>query len=525
MKYIRMVWIALVLILVACDPSPTNPDPDDQIDVTDPDDNDDTNPGGACPHLEAIGDWEAVWCDEFDYVGVPDDDKWSYDVGGHGWGNSELQYYTEADTDNAYSDGEYLTITARRESFGTNDYTSARLVTREKGDWRYGRIEVRAKLPSGRGTWPAIWMLPTEWVYGGWPDSGEIDIMEHVGYDPDTVFATIHTKAFNHMLGTQIGFEHDEETLESAFHIYTMEWEPGLIKVYINNIHYATFTFVAENTINQPTHAAWPFDQDFHLILNIAVGGSWGGAMGVDTNIWPQELVIDYVRVYQKDYAGMDQEAPTAVTDLQSLSTTSNSFYLTWEEADDDIGIDVYQVFVNGELHGTSSVDAYYLEGLTPGTDYEIGIVPVDFATRTAPMTTVTLSTADAPPFTGRIEAEDYVRMEGIQTQDTTDVGGGENIGWTDAGDSLTYVLEVDTAGTYRLTYRVASESTGGTFDLLLNEADAIDSITFAGTGGWQTWVDVEGDTFHLEAGTHVFTIAFRTAGTNLNYFDVEKVE
>jgi beta-glucanase (GH16 family) len=517
MKMKRILWILLVLILSACDPSPTNPDPDDRVDVSDPE--------GPCPHLDAIGDWEPVWCDEFDYVGLPDDTLWSYDVGGHGWGNNELQYYTEEDTDNAYSDGEFLTITARRESMANNDYTSARLVTRDKGDWRYGRVEVRAKLPSGRGTWPAIWMLPTEWVYGGWPDSGEIDIMEHVGYDPNTVFATIHTGAYNHMLGTQIGFEHEDETLETSFHVYSMEWEPGLIKVFIDNIHYATFTFVAENNINRSPDAAWPFDQTFHLILNIAVGGSWGGVEGVDPDIWPQELVIDYVRVYQQDYAGRDETDPSSITELRSLSTTTNSFYLTWDEADDDVGIDLYQVFVNGELHGTTSVDAYYLEGLTPATTYDIGVVPVDFAGRTATITTIALTTADAPLFQGRIEAEDYVRMEGIQTQTTTDTGGGENVGWTDMGDSLTYVLDVETAGTYRLTYRVASESTGGRFLLKLNEADTIDDVTFAATGGWQNWVDVTGDTFVLEAGTHVFTIYFQSAGTNLNYFDVERVD
>lgn len=125
--------------------------------------------------------WELVWSDEFDYEGAPDPEKWGYDVGGSGWGNHELQNYTEGENASV-ADG-VLTIEARKETLGGMDYTSTRLVSRGKGDWLYGRIEVCAKLPSGRGTWPAIWMLPTDWAYGDWPASGEIDIMEHVGYD------------------------------------------------------------------------------------------------------------------------------------------------------------------------------------------------------------------------------------------------------------------------------------------------------------------------------------------------------
>src|SRR5215470_9572219 len=122
--------------------------------------------------------WQLVWADEFDYDGLPDPKKWSYDVGGHGWGNKELQYYTEGRKENARVENGLLIIEARRDSWEGHEYTSVRLVTKGKGDWTYGRIEVKAKLPSGRGTWPAIWMLPTASDYGGWPSSGEIDIME-----------------------------------------------------------------------------------------------------------------------------------------------------------------------------------------------------------------------------------------------------------------------------------------------------------------------------------------------------------
>lgn len=234
-----------------------------------------------------------VWNDEFSYSGLPDAAKWGYDVGGSGWGNNELQYYTENRLENARVENGNLVVEARKENYGGMEYTSARLVTRQKGDWLYGRMEAYAKLPSGRGTWPAIWMLPTNWAYGSWPKSGEIDIMEYVGYDPGVVHGSIHTEAYNHVLGTQITSTINVPTAETAYHLYAVEWSPEKIDIYVDNTKY--FTFANEHT----DYTTWPFDKAFHLLLNIAVGGNWGGAQGVDPNIWPQRMYVDYVRVYQ----------------------------------------------------------------------------------------------------------------------------------------------------------------------------------------------------------------------------------
>lgn len=233
-----------------------------------------------------------VWSDEFDYSGLPAPEKWGYDVGGDGWGNNELQYYTENRTENARVENGHLIIQAHKENYGGNAYTSARLITKTKGDWKYGRIEVKAKLPGGRGGWPAIWMLPTDWVYGGWPASGEIDIMEYVGYDPGVVHGTVHTDAFNHSIGTQQGNSINIADAESNFHVYAIEWTENKIDFFVDGTKYFTFT-------NQGDWTKWPFDQRFHLILNIAVGGNWGGAQGVDDNIFPVQMEVDYVRVYQ----------------------------------------------------------------------------------------------------------------------------------------------------------------------------------------------------------------------------------
>ncbi|HLZ87613.1 MAG TPA: glycoside hydrolase family 16 protein [Puia sp.] len=250
---------------------------------------------------DAQAQYKLVWSDEFNYTGLPDSTKWSYDVGGNGWGNNELEYYSNADTNNAVVRNGHLYITARKQQISTatattrivRPYTSARLVTKFKGDWLYGRIEVRAILPAGRGLWPAIWMLPTDWKYGGWPASGEIDIMENVGFMPDSIFGSIHTKSFNHVIHTQKTkglFIKDPYT---AFHTYAVEWDTQQIRFFVDGNVYTSFHNTGKG------FAEWPFDQRFHLLLNIAVGGGWGGQKGIDDNSFPSSMIVDYVRVYQ----------------------------------------------------------------------------------------------------------------------------------------------------------------------------------------------------------------------------------
>jgi len=233
-----------------------------------------------------------VWSDEFDYTGLPAASKWTCEEGGHGWGNDELQYYTMNRAQNARVENGLLIIEALKENYSGREYTSARLISKGKGDWLYGRFEIKAKLPGGRGTWPAIWMLPTDWAYGNWPASGEIDIMEHVGYDPTKVFGTAHTEAYNHKLGTQKGGSVTGPDWESAFHVYAIEWSASKIDFIVDDVIYYTFN-------NEGSWEKWPFDKRFHFLLNVAVGGSWGGAQGVDPSIFPKRMEIDYVRVYQ----------------------------------------------------------------------------------------------------------------------------------------------------------------------------------------------------------------------------------
>lgn len=242
------------------------------------------------------GRWDLVWDEEFDRDGLPDAAKWSFDTVGNAtrWGNDELQYYTAADTSNAVVRDGALVITAKTGSVRDFRYTSARLTTAGKGDWCYGRFEIRAKIPVGVGTWPAIWMMPTDKAYGSWPASGEIDIMENVGFAPDSIVGTVHTQSFNHVLGTQKTSYLKVPTAHSEFHVYALEWKEDACRLFVDDFCYFTYRNRGLG------FAEWPFDQRFHLILNLAVGGNWGGRKGVDDAVFPHRYYIDYVRVYKE---------------------------------------------------------------------------------------------------------------------------------------------------------------------------------------------------------------------------------
>ena len=251
-------------------------------------------PEQPTPYAITTGDgqlWDLVWSDEFDYRGLPDPDRWGYEVGYIR--NDEKQYYTEAREENAYVQDGVLTITARKETLEGYEYTSASLNTKGTAAWTYGRFEIRAKLPSGLGMWPAIWMLGANIDEVGWPECGEIDIMENVGFEPIMIHGTVHTGAYNHVLGTAKGSRIPIQTISDDFHVYAIEWFEDHIDFYVDETRY--FTFDNDGT----GVAAWPFDLPHYLIINAAVGGSWGGQQGIDDDIFPQAYQIDYVRVYE----------------------------------------------------------------------------------------------------------------------------------------------------------------------------------------------------------------------------------
>jgi beta-glucanase (GH16 family) len=258
----------------------------------------------------SINDWELVWSDEFNYVGKPDPSKWSYNIWPAGKVNEEDQAYTDNIKNVQVKDGN-LIITAYKEDVDNGQYTSGRIHSQGKGDFLYGRAEVRAKLPAGQGTWSAIWMLPSDpykystscrknedWqgspTCDAWPNSGEIDIMEHVGYDMQTIHGTVHNEAYYWAKWEQRKASIEGKTVDQEFHVYAVEWTPEYIIVFFDETPY--FFYSNELTGWQ----SWPYDHPYHVILNLAIGGMWGRAGGpIDDSIFPVSMEVDYVRVFK----------------------------------------------------------------------------------------------------------------------------------------------------------------------------------------------------------------------------------
>lgn len=247
--------------------------------------------------------WRMVWSDEFNSNGRPDPKKWTFETGGGGWGNYEHQYYTDRAENSRVEDG-HMVIEVRKEPIQDHHYTSARVTTVPTGGWRYGRFEVRAKLPSGAGTWPALWFMPIHMGYGnqGWPDNGEIDMMEHIGADPEHVLGAFYTKNSNWMNGNGLIGYHKVPNLETDFNVFAMEWTENEASLFVNDHKFLTL-------LNpRTTWMDWPFDKEFYLIMNIALGG-FGGE--IDDSIFPQKMLIDYVRIYERIPGAPQETAPT----------------------------------------------------------------------------------------------------------------------------------------------------------------------------------------------------------------------
>ena len=265
-------------------------------------------PAAASP--AALPGWRLVWADEFDRPGAPDPAKWNYEVGFVR--NNELQYYTQDRRANVRVEEGCLVLELRKEKYPNAqykpdrppaprrrhvpeaDYTSGSVTTDGLVGWQYGRVEVRAKLPAGRGFWPAIWMLGTNKAQVGWPRCGEIDIMENVGFLPEVIHGTVHTGAYNHRAQKARGDKITVARPDQDFHVYAMEWDAEQLTIAVDGRTYFAF----RNEKSGPE--AWPFDQKMYLILNVAFGGGWGGQQGIDETIQSGRMLVDYVRVYQR---------------------------------------------------------------------------------------------------------------------------------------------------------------------------------------------------------------------------------
>jgi beta-glucanase (GH16 family) len=235
-------------------------------------------------------DWKLIWHDEFDSPAI-DRHSWTFDIGGDGWGNNESEFYTDRPENARLEDG-FLILEARKEDYGGSEYTSARLKTQGLQAWTYGRIEARLKVPFGQGIWPAFWMLGTDIDDVGWPMCGEIDIMEHVGFEPTRVYGTLHGPGYSGAHGVGGKYTLATGTISDSFHTFAVEWEAEAIRWYIDDTLYLSKT-------SADVAGRWVYDHNFFIILNVAVGGKWPGYPNKTTQ-FPQRMYVDYVRVYQR---------------------------------------------------------------------------------------------------------------------------------------------------------------------------------------------------------------------------------
>lgn len=490
-----------------------------------------------------------VFEDEFDGTEV-DLSKWTLLVGDGtdfglpaGWGNNELQWYQE---DNATVADGMLTITAREEIVNGYNYTSSRMITADKADFKYGRMEMRAKMPITQGMWPAFWMFFTgPGEYGGWAASGEIDIMEYIGSEPTEVFGTIHYgQPFPGNVFSSTEIQLDSGTFNDDFHTFAIEWEPGEIRWYMDDILYSTRDTWWSNGGNFPA----PFDQDFHLLLNFAVGGNLPGNPD-DTSVFPQEYIIDYVRVWQSDdlpavsITGLtdgDNLAAGTVTLTADASATQGVASVQFLQGDFVLGEDTtspYELTINDVAEGPYAIRAKVTDnaGNINYSDF------VDITVGTATQGPYSMVAAAIP---GTIEVEDYDtggdgiayndndpdlnqgsqfsgniyrNPDGVDVEPTTDVGGGSNIAFLAVGESLDYTVDVTSAGLYDIEFRVASESATGAARLEFNGVDKTGSMSFPATGGFQTWETFRKEDVELEAGLQEMKLVIEANDFNIN--------
>ncbi|MDW3197487.1 MAG: carbohydrate-binding protein [Cytophagales bacterium] len=465
---------------------------------------------------------QLVWSEDFNYTGLPDSSDWYYDVGGHGWGNNELQYYTSERAENTRVENGKLIIQAHQENYEGSTFTSGRLLS--KGTWLYGRFEVRAKLPYAVGTWPAIWMLPTDWAYGGWPGSGEIDIMEHVGFDFGNVHASTHSENYNFKTGGNPTGSIYASDVSSNFHTYACEWHPDRIDFFFDDQLY--FTSYNDGTGWQ----SWPFDKDFHFVLNIAVGGDWGGVNGIDYGAFPQQMEIDYIRVYDLGYATNDTVAPNVATNL-SATTGPRFGTLSWDHATDNVGVEDYIIYLDGQAIDTTATSSISVNNLTEATNYQFSVQTRDVASNLSaisPAIGFTTSVIVPQTIPGRIEAESFVDFSGIQLEDCTDPNSGnandQNVGWVDDGDWMEYHLDVPTTGEYHMYLRVASADPEAGALQILDENDLLlATVDVQATGGWQTWETISLP-LTLGTGEKTLKLVAVTGGFNLNWFELNTI-
>lgn len=498
------------------------------------------------------GAYELVWADEFEESTL-NTSNWSYDIGDGcpdlcGWGNNELQYYR---SQNVSVSGGYLIIEARQESYGGRSYTSGKIHSRNKRDFLYGKIEARMKVPTGGGMWPAFWMMPTDSVYGGWAASGEIDIMETCN-NTDYIGGTIHYGGGwpnNRYSGGT--YSPGGVDFSTAFHTYTLEWEPDVMRWYVDGILYSTKTSSLWYSDSDPSNPLAPFDQEFYIIMNVAVGGNYTGCTSsscVSASL-PQQLQVDWVRVYQNT----DNLAPSVdiTSPAEGATLPTGNILIEASAIDYDGTVSTVEFYEGATLLGQDTISPYSFTWTSvPNGCYTITAKAIDdlgsFNTDTVHITVGAGCGQQPFPGTpsaipGRIQAEDfdyggeglayhdtssgnsgnqYRTSENVDIENCSDTGGGYNVGWMAAGEWLEYTVNVATAGSYTIQARVSAQDPGKTFYIEFGGINKTGNLSVPDTNGWQNWTTVT-KTVTLSAGVQIMRMVSNSADFNLNYIDI----
>ena len=501
---------------------------------------------------DGYGAYQLVWSDEFDGSSL-NMSNWSYQEGDGcpslcGWGNNELEYYR---SQNVSVSGGNLIITAKEENYGGRDYTSGKIISRYKQDFLYGKVEARMKVPTGGGMWPAFWMMPTDEVYGGWAASGEIDIMETAN-DTDYIGGTIHYGGgWPDNVSSGGTYSPGGVDFSDDFHIYTIEWEPDVMRWYVDGVLYSTKTSSQWYSTAAPGNSRAPFDQYFYIIINTAVGGNYTGCTSSSciTASLPQQFLVDWVRVYQD----ISNIAPTvSITNPDNeANLPAGDIVIDATASDSDGYVSTVEFYEGANYLGEDTTAPYSFTWLSvPDGCFTITAKAIDDGGGSGTDTiniTVGLGCGQLPyhgspsAIPGKIEAEDfdtggegiayhdndagnngnqYRTLEDVDIENCADAGGGYNTGWTEPDEWLEYTVDVAAAGQYTIEARVASDTSGGAFHIEFDGVDKTGVISVPVTGGWQNWTTVSA-TATLSAGTHVMRFVSATDGYNVNYFNI----
>jgi len=495
---------------------------------------------------DGYGAYQLVWSDEFDGTTL-NTSNWSYDIGNGsgGWGNNELEYYR---SQNVSVSGGYLIIEARQEAYGGFSFTSGKIHSRNKQDFLYGKVEARMKVPYGGGMWPAFWMMPTDSVYGGWAASGEIDIMETKDL-ASYIGGTIHYGGgWPNNVYSGGTYSPGGVNFSAAFHIYTIEWEPDVMRWYVDGILYSTKTSSLWYSDAAPSNPRAPFDQNFYIIMNAAVGGNYTECTnpGCITASLPQQFQVDWVRVYQDINNISPTVSITDPNDGANLPAGNIVIYAT--ASDSDGSVTTVEFYEGANYLGQDTTAPYgFLWPSVPNGCYTIMAKAIDNAGASSIATveiTVGSGCGQLPYYgtpsaiPGTIQAENfdlggegvayhdttsgnsgnqYRTLEDVDIENCTDAGGGYNIGWMGTGEWLEYTVNVSGTGNYTLEARVSAMAAGKTFYVEFNGVNKTGNITVPNTGGWQNWTTVSVPV-SLSAGTQIMRFVSNSADFNLNY-------